>query len=139
MPDKLNIYEGLGKIPIRPFVELVTQCFQCYGYGHWKENYRKKKICVICGEEFHGRCKKKEKCVNCKEEHKTNDRRCRIYNRYVAMNKAVAEDRISTYEAKRKIMEKEKDIYRERRRSEDGAQWTKRDERNKKGKEVGVR
>lgn len=81
--------------------------------------------------------KKKRKIRNCKKGHKANDKRYIIYNRYLDMNKVVAENRNSTYKCKKKIMRKEKSIYRDKRRSEDGNQCTKRTEINKKGNENG--
>lgn len=68
--------------------------------------------------------------MDCKEEHKANDRKCRIYQKYIDTNKAVAKDRISIYEAKRRAMEKERDI-EERRRIIISEQKTRLDKRSK--------
>lgn len=62
VPESVSMYNGLVKIPVRLYVDSVVQCFQCYGFGHWKDICKKERVCIICGEEFHGRCDRKEKC-----------------------------------------------------------------------------
>lgn len=59
--ESISMYNGLANVPVRPYVESVIQCFQCYGFGHWKDKCKKERICVVSGEGFHGRCEKKEK------------------------------------------------------------------------------
>lgn len=69
------MYNGLVKIPVRPYVDSVVQCYQCYGFGHWKDKCKKERVYIVCGEKYHGICEKKEKCVNCRGNHKANDRK----------------------------------------------------------------
>lgn len=45
----------------------------------------------------------KEKCINCGEEHKASDKRCKIYKINEQMNKIKAEERVTSYEARIKI------------------------------------
>lgn len=52
---------------------------------------------IICGERYHGRCDKKSKCVNCKGQHKANDRGCEAYKRQVQMKKVIAVEGLTHY------------------------------------------
>lgn len=103
VPNEISIFKGLATLSVRPFVDTVVQCFYCYGYDHSKDTCKKRRLCMISGESFHGKCDRKEKCSNCGEGHKATDRRCKIYKRQEQMNKMKAEERITPYETKIKI------------------------------------
>lgn len=32
--EEISIFNGLTTLSVRPFVDTVIQCFQCYGFGH---------------------------------------------------------------------------------------------------------
>lgn len=81
LPEKLSLYGGIVEIPIRPFVDSVVQCFQCYKFGHLREKYRGEKKCIICGKGYHGHCSNNKRYVNCGKEHKANDRSCSEYKK----------------------------------------------------------
>lgn len=102
VPEKVNMYGGLMNITVRPYVESVIQCFQCYGFGHWKDKCKKDRACVVCGERFHGRCDKKEMCVNCKGNHRANDRKCEVFKRQEEINKTMTREGITSYVARKK-------------------------------------
>lgn len=103
VPDEISIFKGLATLSVRPFVYTVVQCFYCYGFGYWKDTCKKKRLCMICGESFHGKCDRKEKYSNCGEGYKAIDRRCKIYKKQEQMNKMKAEKRITPYEARMKM------------------------------------
>lgn len=109
--SKISIFNGLTTLSMRPFVDTVIQCFQCYGFGHWKDTCKKKRKCLICGQKYHGRCEMKEKCINCGEEHKASDKRCKIYKINEQMNKIKAEERVTSYEARIKIQNAQRKEY----------------------------
>lgn len=44
-------------------------------------------MCIVRGEKYHGKCEKKEKCVNCRGNHKANDRKCKMYIRQEEIEK----------------------------------------------------
>lgn len=48
LPKELKIFNGLAAIRIRPFIELVRQC---YKYGHLKATCRADKLCLICEDK----------------------------------------------------------------------------------------
>lgn len=87
-------------------MESVIQCFQCYGYGHWKDKCEKSRKCIVCSEDVHGQCVKKKKCINCGEEHKANDKECEVYRKYEEMNKMKALEGMTQYEARRRVIER---------------------------------
>lgn len=43
VPENISIYNGLAKIPVKPYVDSVVQCFQCYSFGHCKRTNVKRK------------------------------------------------------------------------------------------------
>lgn len=51
-------------------------------------------------------CEKKEKCVNCRGNHKANDRKCEIYKSQEEINRRMAKEGIDEQEAKRRMGEK---------------------------------
>lgn len=139
VPENISMYNGLIKVPVRPYVEAVIQCFQCYGFGHWKDKCKKERICVVCREGFHGRCEKRERCVNRKGEHKANDRKCEIYKKREEINKIMAKEGVTGYMAKKKEdvvrrnvnenkggteKSKEEEVYREEDRMEEASRMS---------------
>lgn len=76
MPNDLRIYEEIMGLKIRPYVEKVLQCFNCYRFGHLSKHCHNKKICVTCNEEFHGYCDKDLKCANCGGNLHLTDHKC---------------------------------------------------------------
>lgn len=106
VPEKLHMYNNLVKIPVKPYVESVIQCFQCYGFRHWKDKCKRERVYIICGEEYRGRCDRREKCVNCKGNHMANDRKCEKYLKQEEINR-MAKEGINGQEAKKRT-EKEK-------------------------------
>lgn len=113
MPESITLHGGFIRIAVRPFVEAVSQCHQCY--CHWKRKCKKKRACVVCGEKYHGTCEKREKCVNCKKDHRANDRKCSYYQIRVEENKIRAEEKVTRYETRRIIEESRLPIRSERK------------------------
>ncbi|RLU17302.1 hypothetical protein DMN91_009535, partial [Ooceraea biroi] len=40
---------------VRPYVEPVVQCFNCFMFGHVKGQCKREQKCIICGEKAHGK------------------------------------------------------------------------------------
>lgn len=74
VPEDIEMYGGLTKLRIRPYMRSVLQCFNCYRFGHLKVHCKGKKICWVCGGDFHGYCDREVKCVNCGMRHRPTDR-----------------------------------------------------------------
>jgi len=99
-PDKISLCDGMMTLRVRPFVEVVRQCFNCYKFGHVKAGCKAKQRCIICGEEgIHGRCDKPVRCANCGKEQKSTDRKCNIYQYNAELKRVMAENNISLKEA----------------------------------------
>lgn len=63
---------------------------------------------MVCGERFHGRCEKREKCINCKGEHRANDRKCEVYRKQEEVNRTMAKEGVSGYVTRKKENEARK-------------------------------
>lgn len=99
-PDKISLCGGMMSLRVRPFVEAVRQCFNCFKFGHVKAVCRAKQRCIVCGEEgIHGRCEKPLSCTSCGEAHKSTDRRCNVYQYNMELKKVMAENNVSLREA----------------------------------------
>lgn len=105
LPEKLHMHNGLVKVPVKPYVESVIQCFQCYGFRHWKDKCKRERVYIICGEEYRGKCDRREKCVNCKGNHMANDRKCEKYLKQEEINR-MAKEGINGQEAKKRTEKK---------------------------------
>jgi len=79
LPERLWLWEQIVTINVRPYIPAVRQCFKCLRYGHIKALCKSEKRCLICGELSHGRCERPKRCRNCEGEHKSTDKKCRIY------------------------------------------------------------
>lgn len=58
-PQEIKIYNGISTIKVRPYIDNVMQCYNCYRYGHTFKYCKRGPVCVACAEEFHGHCNKK--------------------------------------------------------------------------------
>ena len=68
------------------FTLSVTQCYQCYKFGHIAQYCVNDKVCRQCGSAEHdgvGQCPSGfSKCINCKGDHAANNRnKCPVYQR----------------------------------------------------------
>lgn len=92
-------------IPFRTKTYLmpVTQCYNCYLYGHTQGQCKGKKKCSKCGEEKHeGDCT--TKCYHCKSnEHQSRNKKCQEYIRQSEIKKLMSYENLSYYEANEKI------------------------------------
>ncbi|CAL1681333.1 unnamed protein product [Lasius platythorax] len=100
LPTEIKIFGGLMAIKVRPFMEPVKQCFNCFKFGHYKTECRASRICIICGEDYHGTCEREIKCTNCCRRHKPTYRRCQEYIYNFQLKKIMAESNKTIEEAK---------------------------------------
>ncbi|XP_076397893.1 uncharacterized protein LOC143266151 [Megachile rotundata] len=115
LPTRLLIGQGHVGIKIEPYVEPVRQCFKCLKYGHYqaqcKEEVRKY---VICGENNHGQCDRKPRCVNCGGVHGSLARMCWIWQREAAIKKVMAYKNVEFETAGGMVARSTGDIERDR-------------------------
>lgn len=104
LPEEIEIYGVKRKV--QQFVFKVTQCFNCYMYGHTSKNCKRSMRCGSCGEDLKEKntekCKKQKKCVNCKQEHESYHKDCQERRRQQCINKAIATENLSYSEADKK-------------------------------------
>ena len=76
-PDYLDV--GPLRLHVKPFVERPLQCFNCFAYGHGKNNCTDPPRCGRCSSwESHSTdtCEKSPYCFHCRESHQVRSRDC---------------------------------------------------------------
>lgn len=106
LPDEVEIYGVKRKI--NQYLFTVTQCYQCYKFGHAKKSCKNlKKNCKNCGAEKHTEkdedCREAPKCVNCHMNHNSTNKQCREFVRQSAIKKIMSLDNLSYWEANEKF------------------------------------
>ena len=67
---------------VRPFKPSPLQCFNCFGFGHSSRVCTWPKLCGVCSEAGHENpddCNNVATCKNCKENHPSRSKNCRIF------------------------------------------------------------
>lgn len=70
------VYDNALLIPVQAYFEPVLQCKSCWFFGHSKKACRGKDKCVTCGFTHTDECANAPFCVNCKGNHRSNDKNC---------------------------------------------------------------
>ena len=71
------------RFEVTPFIERPWQCFKCQQFGHSAKFCKNKDVCLICsGNHNLKECQykndiNKRKCINCGENHTSNDKGCK--------------------------------------------------------------
>lgn len=88
---------------VKPFIMPVVQCFNCFLYGHTKNQCRGATKCKNCGEQNHeGTCDKK--CYHCNSrDHFSFNSVCPEFYRQKQIKELMSLDNLTYYEAKEKI------------------------------------
>lgn len=103
LPRYISLYNL--ELPVIPYIPRVTQCYNCFLYGHTKKLCKGKQRCFQCAEQInleeeanHDNCT--TKCYHCKSEnHKSNDKKCPEFARQENIKKTMIFENISYYEA----------------------------------------
>ncbi|XP_024870002.1 uncharacterized protein LOC112453444 [Temnothorax curvispinosus] len=90
---------GIG-LRVRPFVQQVRQCFNCYKFGHTKLNCKSETRCIVCGDKAHGQCDE-TRCCNCGGAHRSTYRKCPAFEKNRNINVVMAQRNISFHSARR--------------------------------------
>lgn len=85
------VFENALLIPVQAYFEPVLQCKNCWFFGHSKGACRGKEKCVSCGLTHSGDCTECLYCMNCKGNHRSNDKKCPEFlkRKELAKNKAL--------------------------------------------------
>lgn len=111
LPRDIQVF-GLD-MQIKPYVPPVTQCFNCFRYGHTKKICKSKKKCLNCGSlelENETPHRKEDgsflcqiKCILCNsDEHRSSSKTCMEFERQLVVKKAMAFDNLTYFEANEK-------------------------------------
>lgn len=63
--NKIDLYNDLIFLKVRPHVKAGKQCYNCFRYGHLKIHCKSDTRCIICADLAHGRCDRETNCRNC--------------------------------------------------------------------------
>lgn len=132
VPPEIRIYGRLSGLRVRPFVDNVLQCFNCYKFGYLIKYCKARPVCIACGEGFHGKCQREWNCVNCGGRHKPTSKRCGVYQHNFEIKKIMAIENVPFKEAQ-EIMQKRVPRNREKINRE---RENNREERNFSGRIV---
>lgn len=100
VPQEIKIYDGISSFKVRPFVDNVLQCYNCYRYGHLAKHCRRGPVCIACGEEFHGNCNRAYRCSNCGGRHKATNKQCETYLNNRDLKRIMALENVNIKQAK---------------------------------------
>lgn len=86
------LFDNCLLIPVQPYFEPILQCKNCWFFGHSKRACRGKEKCLTCGLIHTGEmeCTALPFCVNCKGNHKSNDKKCPEFLKRKELSKAKA-------------------------------------------------
>lgn len=107
LPEKIALWGCLRHVSL--YVGPVIQCYNCLRYGHTKANCNnpsKSKRCRNCAENHEEQeCPDPShpKCVFCSGEHASTDRSCPEFLRQKQINRLIAVENISYFEAVKMI------------------------------------
>lgn len=107
--EHVSIYNKMCFPRVRPYIETVKQCYNCYRYGHFKRLCKNKTKCPIYGKDSHGECKDSPKCINYGGNHKSNYKSCIDY-RNKGMCGIMAFNNCSYFEANKIVEGKDTEI-----------------------------
>ena len=87
LPTEINI--AWQKTKVEPYFPTPMTCKKCHLIGHTKKHCKSEEKCVVCSKPEHdvqNPCEKVE-CINCKQEHRSNNRQCPTYKKRQAIIK----------------------------------------------------
>lgn len=100
---------GFHVVDVRPYIPDPMRCFHCQTYGHTAIRCQKKQkgepATCICGLNRHegSPCPAVVQCVNCKDNHHSNSKKCPIFVREAAVERIRTLERVAYPEARRRV------------------------------------
>lgn len=103
LPTSIKV--AFHNLPIRPYIPAPLRCYRCQQFGHSAAKCSKPQIC-ICDKPLHEgkRCETEVICINCKGNHNARSRNCPVYKMEAAIQKIKTEEKITYFEAKKKVV-----------------------------------
>lgn len=108
----------------------MIQCYNCFKFGHLKVFFCTGSTkCIRCSEESHELCDKSIKCRNCKDEHRSTNKKCPVYGVNKEIKLIMGYNNVSFIEAKNMLFENK--INKEYDRFTNPKAWPALDLRNR--------
>lgn len=105
LPKQIIMWRCLFNL--KPFVNQVRICNNCFKIGDTQKSCRNTSKCLMCNKDKHAegtQCNVTPTCINCGENHRSNDRSCPLYIQHQQINKIMAFDNVSFQEAKKRCI-----------------------------------
>lgn len=105
-------YVAIGHVrcQVNTFIQRVVLCYNCFRYGHTKQQCKSNSRCLKCGDSKHKleECKTEEtKCFHCKGEHLPNEtRKCLEFSRQKQIKQSMAENNLPYKDAEKSLPKK---------------------------------
>jgi len=101
LPEYLSIWSI--KTKVRPYINRVRKCFNCFKWGHFAIFCKGKETCSRYGNEHKlDMCNSDVLCcINCKNTHHPFDIECPIFHKYRIINAIMAFCNVNQYKAKK--------------------------------------
>ncbi|KYQ58421.1 Nucleic-acid-binding protein from mobile element jockey [Trachymyrmex zeteki] len=106
---EISIFDNRVKLRVRPYIQSVRQCYNCYKFGHIKQFCKSNTVCINCGREAHGLCEAESYCRNCGGVHRSTYRQCPVLEKNRSISTIMAYRNVSFHKA-RLILEGREDI-----------------------------
>lgn len=79
----------------------IVQCYNCFSFGHERQNCKEQKKCIRCGSTSHisSSCKESKvspKCANCGDSHVATYRGCPAYKSHQSMHRKATSGQTGT-------------------------------------------
>ncbi|KYN28601.1 Nucleic-acid-binding protein from mobile element jockey [Trachymyrmex cornetzi] len=97
---EISIFDSRVKLRVRPYIQSVRQCYNCYKFGHIKQFCKSNTVCINCGREAHGLCEAESCCRNCGGTHRSTFRQCSVLEKNRSINTIMAYRNVSFHKAR---------------------------------------
>ena len=77
VPKEIDI--AWEKCKVDPYIPSPMLCNNCFRIGHTKKHCQSETKCLVCSASEHSEPCTKVKCINCNEEHRSNNKKCPVY------------------------------------------------------------
>ncbi|KYN29938.1 Nucleic-acid-binding protein from mobile element jockey [Trachymyrmex cornetzi] len=96
---EISIFDSRVKLRVRPYIQSVRQCYNCYKFGHIKQFCKSNTVCINYGREAHGLCEAESCCRNCGGAHRSIFRQCSVLEKNRSINTIMAYRNVSFHKA----------------------------------------
>jgi hypothetical protein len=101
------------RVKVEPYIPTPMQCKNCFILGHTRNKCKADNKCFVFSRSEHNDLCIKVECINCKSEHRSNNKMCPTYQKrqqiikHKTINKCSYQDAVSAVNGDKKIIFKE--------------------------------